>query len=126
MNSHIEVFREWAEYVIDNNDWDNAEKYLRQLPSKFWRQGVIAVRHLLLQAKTESQAFKAAYLMDEYLRLPGKKQWALDALRRVERNTYRRLGSFHGIENAIVKYDIASTPEGRAYLRSRYKMFNAT
>ena len=29
MNSHVEVFREWAEYVIDNNDWDNAEKYLR-------------------------------------------------------------------------------------------------
>lgn len=126
MNSRIEVFVEWATYVVDNNDFENAEKYFRQLPGKYWKQGVVAIRHLLLKSKTESQAFKTAYLLDEYLRLPQKKQWALDALRRVERNTYRRLGSFHGIENCIVKYDIASTPEGRAYLRSRYKMFNAT
>lgn len=121
MNSHIEVFREWAEYVIDNNDWDNAEKYLRQLPSKFWRQGVVAVRHLLLQAKTERQVFKTAYLRDEYLPLPEIKTWALDALRREERFAFRRLGSVAGMEKVIYRDDIASSPEGRAYLRSRYK-----
>ena len=119
MNSHVEVFREWAEYVIDNNDWDNAEKYLRQLPSKFWKRSVIAIRHLLRQSKTERQVFKAAYLRDEYL--PEIKPWALDALRREERFAFRRLGSVAGTERVIYRDDIASTPEGRAFLRNRFK-----
>lgn len=124
MNNRIEVFKEWAEYVIDNNDWENAEKYLRQLPPKFWKQAVTAIRHLLLKSKTESQVFKAAYLRDEYL--PPTKQWAVDALRREERFAFRRLGSVAGMEKVIYRDDIAATPEGRAYLRNRYKKFNAT
>ena len=124
MSDRIEVFKEWAEYVIDNNDWDNAEQYLRKLPPKFWRQAVIAIRHLLIQSKTERQVFKAAYLRDEYL--PEIKNWALDALKREERFAFRRLGSVAGIEKVIYRDDIASSPAGRAFLRNRFKKPNAT
>lgn len=112
--------RDWADWIVASGDFGNARAYIRSLGfhKTGWRPAVIAVRAIMERTRNEAQANQASLLLEEFM--PPTPAWAMGAmasLRRLQKNTYRRLGSAWGVERNII-WEISQTPEGRAYLKS--------
>ena len=122
------VIRDWADWLIaetveSDASWANPQAYLKTLTQKnAWRPAVIVVREIMRRTRTEAQSAQASLLLSDYL--PATESSlaikAIGALRRSEKEMYKRVKSPGGVERCLL-LEIASSKIGQQYLASLNK-----
>ena len=115
-----EIIRDWANWVVAENDWDNPRDYLRKIgmTKNGWRPAALVVAELLQRARTEKQAAEIAQILEEFLPINTPPRVITMLRLRLEKR-FRALGSVWGIERSILlRIATSATPEAKVVLKA--------
>lgn len=119
-NRFRESIKEFAQIVVREDDqWITASGFMccHSSSKKVWRAFTLFLMELMKRVKTVRQASRVSHLLDEFMPL-NTPRWVLRNLRELEQQMYQRLNSVWGTKKCMVQH-IASTQEGRAFLRTQ-------